>query len=48
LGVQIVGTEIVGLVPENALDRTAEYFQKLENFSEHKVLETRLRICDET
>jgi glutamate formiminotransferase len=48
LGVQIAGTEIVGLVPENALDRTAEYFQKLENFSEDKVLETRLRICEKT
>ena len=47
LGVQIAGTEIVGLVPENALDRTAEYFQKLESFSEDKVLETRIRICDE-
>ena len=48
LGVQIAGTEIVGLVPENALDRTAEYFQKLEDFSEDKVLEARLRICEET
>ena len=47
LGVQIAATEIVGLVPENALDRTAEYFQKLENFSEDKVLENRLRVCDE-
>jgi len=46
LGVQIASTEIVGLVPENALDRTAEYFQKLESFSEDKVLETRLRICE--
>ncbi len=48
LGVKIAGTEIVGLVPENALDRTAEYFQKLENFSDDKILETRLRICEET
>lgn len=47
LGVQVAGTEIVGLVPENAVDRTAEYFQKLENFSDDKVLETRLRICEE-
>lgn len=47
LGVQISGTEIVGLVPENALDRTAEYFQKLESFSDDKILENRLRICDE-
>jgi glutamate formiminotransferase len=47
LNVQIAGTEIVGLVPEKALDRTAEYFQKLENFSDDKILETRLRICNE-
>ena len=45
LGVEIAGTEIVGLVPAAALDRSAEYFQKLENFSEDKVLENRLRIC---
>ena len=45
LGVEIVGTEIVGLVPAKALDRSAEYFQKLENFSEDKILEHRLRIC---
>ncbi|HEV7475293.1 MAG TPA: glutamate formimidoyltransferase [Pyrinomonadaceae bacterium] len=45
LGVEIVSTEIVGLVPANALDRSAEYFQKLENFSEDKILEHRLRIC---
>ena len=46
LGVQIAGTEIVGLVPEKALDRTAEYFQKLEDFSDDKILENRLRICN--
>jgi glutamate formiminotransferase len=45
IGVEIVSTEIVGLVPEKALDQSAEYFQKLENFSEDKVLEHRLRIC---
>jgi glutamate formiminotransferase len=44
LGVEIASTEIVGLVPENALDRNAEYFQKLENFSEDKVFEHRLQI----
>jgi glutamate formiminotransferase len=46
LGVEIASTEIVGLVPENALDRSAEYFQKLENFSEDKIFEHRLRACD--
>jgi glutamate formiminotransferase/glutamate formiminotransferase/formiminotetrahydrofolate cyclodeaminase len=45
LGVEILSTEIVGLVPEQALDRTAEYFQKLENFSADKTLEQRLRAC---
>ena len=45
LGVDIVCTEIVGLVPAKALDRTAAYFQKLENFSEDKILEHRLLIC---
>jgi glutamate formiminotransferase len=46
LGIEIVGTEIVGLVPEKALDRNAEYFQKLENLSEDKILENRLRACE--
>ena len=44
-GVEIVSTEIVGLVPEKALDRSAEYFRKLEKFSEDKVFEHRLRLC---
>lgn len=42
-GVEIVSTEIVGLIPEKALDRSVEYFQKLENFSEDKIFEYRLR-----
>ena len=45
LGVGISSTEIVGLIPERALDRTAGYFEKLENFSEDKILEHRLRAC---
>jgi len=44
-GVEIVSAEIVGLIPEKALDRDAEYFQKLENFSEDKILEHRLLVC---
>jgi len=44
-GVEIAGTEIVGLVPERALDQTADYFLKLENFSEDKILEHRLQAC---
>jgi glutamate formiminotransferase len=45
LGVEVVGTEIVGLVPEKALDRNAEYFQKLENLTEDKILENRIKAC---
>lgn len=45
-GVQIESAEIVGLVPQNALDRNAAYFTKLENFSESKILEYQIReIC---
>ncbi len=46
LGVEIVSTELVGLVPEDALDKTAEYFQKLENFSEDRTIEQRLLACE--
>jgi glutamate formiminotransferase len=42
LGVAIAGTEIVGLLPRAALDRTAAYFPLLENFRETLVLETLL------
>ncbi|MCA1635551.1 MAG: glutamate formimidoyltransferase [Acidobacteria bacterium] len=42
LGVEILGSEIVGLVPQAALDRTAEHFLKLENFSPDLVLENRI------
>jgi glutamate formiminotransferase len=45
LGVEVASTEIVGLVPEKALDREAEYFQKLENLTADKILENRLRLC---
>jgi glutamate formiminotransferase len=46
LGVEVANTEIVGLVPQNALDKDAEYFQKLENFTEDKILESRMRACE--
>jgi glutamate formiminotransferase len=45
LGIQIESTEIVGLVPRNALNREAEYFNKLENFSEAKILENQIANC---
>jgi glutamate formiminotransferase len=44
-GVMIESAEIVGLVPQDALDRTAAYFNKLENFSESKILEHQIDQC---
>lgn len=41
-GVSIIGSEIVGLVPQAALDRAAEYFLKIENFAPGLVLENRI------
>lgn len=41
-GVQVASSEIVGLVPQKALNACAENFLHLENFSERQVLETRL------
>jgi glutamate formiminotransferase len=45
LGVEIESTEIVGLVPRDALDRDAEYFSKLQNFSESTILENQIEKC---
>jgi glutamate formiminotransferase len=45
LGVEIESTEIVGLVPRKALNREADYFAKLENFSEAKILENQIANC---
>ena len=42
-GVEIAGTEIVGLVPAAAFDRNAAYFPQLENFSEGTIVENRLK-----
>jgi glutamate formiminotransferase len=44
-GVEIASAEIVGLVPRKALDREAEYFSKLANFSEAKILENQIEKC---
>src|SRR3989442_1389386 len=41
-GVPVVGSEIVGLVPMDALVDSAEFYLKLENFSSEQVLERRL------
>jgi glutamate formiminotransferase len=46
IGVEIESAEIVGLVPEVALDREAAYFSKLVNFSESKILEYQIaQLC---
>jgi len=42
-GVNVLESEIVGLVPAAALVATAEYYLQLEGFKSEQVLETRLR-----
>jgi glutamate formiminotransferase / formiminotetrahydrofolate cyclodeaminase len=41
-GVGIAGSEIIGLIPRRAIEMTADYFLKVENFSPALVLENRL------
>lgn len=41
-GVAITGSEIIGLVPQGALDASAEYYLQIENFSPELILENRL------
>jgi glutamate formiminotransferase len=41
-GVSVVGSEIIGLVPMEALADTAAYYLRLENFSAQQVLEAHL------
>ncbi len=41
-GINVVGSEIIGLVPMQAIVDTADYYLRLENFSINQVLETRL------
>jgi len=42
LGAGIAGSEIIGLIPRRAIEMTADYFLKIENFSPRLVLENRL------
>jgi glutamate formiminotransferase/formiminotetrahydrofolate cyclodeaminase len=42
LGVGIVGSEIIGLIPRRAIEMSAEFYLKVENFSSAQVLENRL------
>jgi glutamate formiminotransferase len=41
-GVPVVGSEIVGLVPQRALNAVADFYLQLEDFSENQILEHRL------
>lgn len=41
-GVNVVGSEVIGLVPMQALIDCAEYYLQIENFSINQVLESRL------
>ncbi len=42
LGVQVLGSEIVGLVPREALQDAAVYFLRIENFRPELIVENRL------
>lgn len=41
-GVSVVGTEIIGLVPQKALIDSIEYYMGIENFSPDQILENKL------
>jgi glutamate formiminotransferase len=41
-GVPVVGSEIVGLIPKKAIELSAEYFLRYENFRPEVVLENRI------
>lgn len=41
-GVPVVGSEIVGLVPQRALNLVADFYLQLEGFAEEQILENRI------
>ena len=41
-GVNVIGSEIIGLTPMAALVDCAEYYLRIENFRQDQILETRL------
>ena len=41
-GIPVVGTQIVGMLPQEALVNCAEYFLKLENFNRNQIVENHL------
>ncbi len=46
-GVPVVGSEIVGLVPQAALNAAADFYLQLEEFSSEQILEQRLQAAME-
>ena len=42
-GVKVIGSEVIGLVPMNALIDVAEHYLKIENFKKDQILEKRLK-----
>lgn len=46
-GVPVLGSEIVGLVPQQALNAVADFYLQLENFSQEQILEHRLQAAME-
>jgi glutamate formiminotransferase len=45
-GVPVIGSEIVGLVPSDALIDAADFYLRLENFNPSQILEKRIRETD--
>lgn len=41
-GVSVIGTEVIGLIPIDALVQSAEYYLQIEDFSSKQILENRL------
>ena len=41
-GCQVTGSEIIGLVPQEAINQAAEYYLRLENYAPDRILENRL------
>ncbi|MGH9760717.1 MAG: glutamate formimidoyltransferase, partial [Blastocatellia bacterium] len=41
-GVSVIGSEIVGLVPQGALNAVADFYLQLEGFGNNQILEQRL------
>ena len=46
-GVPVIGSEIVGLVPQAALIACADFYLKLEKFQDDQIFENRLNQCEE-